>query len=55
MRRSLASLALLLAIGTAAAALAQDFIGGRREPMPEPGANQPYDGRLTLSACRCAR
>ena len=48
MRRSLASLALLLAIGTAAAALPQDFIGGRREPMPEPGANQPYDGRLTF-------
>ena len=52
MRRSLASLALLLAIGTAAAALAQDFIGGRREPMPEPGANQPYDGRLTFVRLR---
>ena len=52
MRRSHASLALLLAIGTAAAALAQDFIGGRREPMPEPGANQPYDGRLTFVRLR---
>ena len=52
MRRSFASLALLLAIGTAAAALAQDFIGGRREPMPEPGANQPYDGRLTFVRLR---
>ena len=52
MRRSFASLALLLAIGTAAAALAQDFIGGRREPMPEPGPNQPYDGRLTFVRLR---
>ena len=52
MRRTLASLALLLAIGTAAAALGQDFIGGRREPMPEPGANQPYDGRLTFVRLR---
>ena len=53
MRRSLASLA--SAAGHrhgGGAALAQDFIGGRREPMPEPGANQPYDGRLTFVRLR---
>ena len=48
MRRTIAALALLLAIGTVVAALEQDFIGGRRAPMPEPGPNQPYDGRLTF-------
>ena len=54
MRRTMLSLALLLVIGTAAAAaLAQDgrpldFLGGRREALPEPGPNQPYDGRLTF-------
>jgi hypothetical protein len=57
MRRTMLSLALLLGIGTAAAALAQDgrpldFLGGRREQLPEPGANQPYDGRLTFVRLR---
>jgi hypothetical protein len=47
-------LAVIALIGMAAGALAleQDFIGGRREPMPEPGANQPYDGRLTFVRLR---
>src|SRR5215211_1898518 len=52
MRRKLLPLILLLAIGTAAAAFEQDFFGGRREPMPEPGANAPYDGRLTFVRLR---
>jgi hypothetical protein len=56
MRRRVALLALLLAVGTAAA-LAQDgrpldFLGGRREALPEPGPNQPYDGRLTFVRLR---
>ena len=52
MRRIVVSFVLLLAIGTAAAALEQDFIGGRREPMPEPGPNAAYDGRLTFVRLR---
>ena len=52
MRRITAALVLLLAAGTLAAALAQDFIGGRRAPMPEPGPNQPYDARLTFVRLR---
>jgi hypothetical protein len=52
MRRKLVSLVVLLAIATAAAAYEQDFFGGRREPMPEPGANVPYDGRLTFVRLR---
>ena len=52
LRRPIAIVVLLLAVGTAAAAFEQDFFGGRREPMPEPGANQPYDGRLTFARLR---
>jgi len=48
--------AVIVVIGLAAGALAQlreqDFIGGRREPLPESGTNQPYDGRLTFVRLR---
>lgn len=52
MRRTLAALLVAVAVGGAAAAFEQDFIGGRREPMPEPGPNQAYDGRLTFVRLR---
>ena len=40
-------LSLVVAAGVAAA-LGQDFFGGRREPLHDLGANQPYDGKLTF-------
>ena len=40
-------LSLVMAAGVAAA-LGQDFFGGRREPLHDLGANQPYDGKLTF-------
>ena len=42
---------LVVAAGVAAA-LDQDFFGGRREPMPDATANQPYDGKLTFVRLR---
>jgi hypothetical protein len=54
MRRRFASLALLLLIGTAAAAQdgrPLDFLGGRREQL-QFAENQPYDGRLTFVRLR---
>ena len=51
-RTALAVLVLIATMAVGAAALGQDFFGGRREPMPEPGANQPYDGRLTFVRLR---
>ena len=51
-RRHIVIVVLLLALGSAAAAFEQDFFGGRREAMPEPGANQAYDGRLTFARLR---
>ena len=53
LRRHIVMIVLLLAVGTAAAAFAQDlFIGGRREPMPEVEGTQPYDGQLTFVRLR---
>jgi hypothetical protein len=42
---------LLIAVGAGAAALAQDFFGGRREPAVE-APNLPYDGRITFVRLR---
>ena|SRR5687767_7690161 len=53
MTRIAAALILLIVVAAgAAAALEQDFFGGRREPMPDPGENQPYDGKLTFVRLR---
>ena len=52
MTRIAAALILLIVVAAGAAALEQDFFGGRREPMPEPGANVPYDGKLTFVRLR---
>jgi len=61
MLRTAAALILLIIVAAAGAAAAladrdrpreQDFFGGRRAPMPDPGANQPYDGRLTFVRLR---
>jgi hypothetical protein len=52
MKRIAAALIALIGLAAGAAALEQDFIGGRREPMPEPGPNPPYDGRLTFVRLR---
>jgi hypothetical protein len=49
-RAAVIVMASLAAAGTLA--FGQDFFGGRREPMPEPGANPPYDGRLTFVRLR---
>ena len=51
-RRALAVIGLIGLVTVGAAAIEQDFFGGRREPMPDPGANQPYDGRLTFVRLR---
>ena len=52
MQRMAGALIVLIGLAAGAAALDQDFIGGRRAPMPEPGENQPYDGRLTFIRLR---
>ena len=52
MRRFAAVLALAVTIGTAGVVWGQDYFGGRREPLREPGPNQPYDGRLTFVRVR---
>ena len=38
----------LVLLGAGLVAVGQDFIGGRRAPLPDSPSNVPYDGRLTF-------